>query len=227
MITLSNIAKSARSVKTPKNKGMAFRAVKTIACTLTDEQREELHGELARLYAMFEPALPKKPASYFEWCAKAAGWKDIREHLRYVHVTEERMVGTDGHRVHMAPNSENLEPGFYDKSGVKIHDLKHAHYPDIERVMVPDLRGNGRNIFESKVDDLPTGNLTDDSNKIHHYYRFNDQVCINRDYVNQAVSMEDPDALLEWSIGVGNQVVAIELSGNRRVAIMPVRVYKP
>jgi hypothetical protein len=119
---------------------------------------------------------------------------------------------------------ENLEPGFYDKSGVKIHDLKHALYPDIERVMVPDLRGNGRNIFESKVDDLPTGTLTDDSNKIHHYYRFNDQVCTNRDYVNQAVSMEDPDALLEWSIGVGNQVVAIELSGIRRVAIMPMRV---
>jgi hypothetical protein len=76
----------------------------------------------------------------------------------------------------------------------------------------------------TSVDDLPTGTLTDDSNKIHHYYRFNDQVCTNRDYVNQAVSMEDPDALLEWSIGVGNQVVAIELSGIRRVAIMPMRV---
>jgi hypothetical protein len=30
--------------------------------------------------------------------------------------------------------------------------------------------------------------------------------------------------LLEWSIGVGNQVVAIELSGIRRVAIMLMRV---
>lgn len=60
MATLSEIAKGSRSVKTPANKGMAFKAVQTIARTLTDDQREELYGELARLYAAFRPALPKK-----------------------------------------------------------------------------------------------------------------------------------------------------------------------
>lgn len=165
----------------------------------------------------------KKPKTHFEWCAKAAGWKDVREYLRYVHVTEERMVGTDGHRVHMAPNTEGLEPGFYDATGVKIHDLNHARYPDIERVMVSDLRANGRKIIESKVADLEDGSLTDGNNKIWHYYRFGADVCVNLQNTNDAVSM-DTETPLQWSVGTATEVVALELSGGRRVAIMPMRV---
>lgn len=222
MATLSQIAEASRSVKTPANKGMAFKAVQTIARSLTDQQREELYSELARLYAAFRPALPKKPKTHFEWCAKAAGWKDVREYLRYVHVTEERMVGTDGHRVHMAPNNDGLEPGYYDATGVKIHDLSHSPYPDIERVMVSDLRANGRKIIESKLSDLESGSLTDGNNKIWHYYRFPNETSINMQYMNDTVSM-DTDAVIQWSVGSPNEVVALELSGGRRAALMPMR----
>jgi len=223
-MSLSQIAESARSVKKPTNKGLAFRAVQEIARTLTDEQRQELHGELARLYAAFLPALPKKPRTAFEWCAKAVNWKDLREYLRYVHVTEERMVGTDGHRCHIAPNTDGLAPGYYDKTGTKVHDLSHARYPDIERVMVSDLRGNGRKIVESKLSDLQQSSLTGEGGKIFHYYRFVNDACFNVDYINEAVSMEDPDTVLEWSIGSANEVVGMELPGGRRVAVMSMRV---
>lgn len=223
MTTISEIAEASRSVKKATNKGMAFEAVQTVARALTDQQREDLWRELARLYAAFRPALPKKPKSNFEWCAKAAGWKDVRESLSYVHVTEERMVGTDGYRVHMAPNNDSLEPGYYDAAGVKIHDLSHSRYPDIERVMVSDLRANGREIIESKLSDLESGSFIDGNNKIWHYCRFPNETNVNMQYMSAAVSMET-DAVIQWSVGSPNDVVALELPGGRRAVLMPMRV---
>lgn len=80
----------------------------------------EVHN-LAKLLALLKPpAVAAKTVA--AWVAKAAAKKDIRKYLNYVYVNEGVMVGTDGHRLHLAPS--DLEPGLYDpKSMVKIWGL--------------------------------------------------------------------------------------------------------
>lgn len=227
MTALSRIAESARNVRFVRNKAMAFNSVKTIIENLTEEQERELHGELARLYATFQPAAPKKPKTLFDWVAKAVGWKDKRQYLRFIYVTDERMIGTDGHRVHIAPNQDGLEPGYYDANGVKVHNPDFAKFPEIDRVVPTQLTSHGRKIVKAKISDIETGAFT--SNKtVFNYYKFqleDNFVAFNMSYVNDMLSLEDDDAVMHWSIGAATDVVAMaDLSHGREACIMPMRV---
>src|SRR5690554_4060108 len=96
-----NIAKSARIVKNPTNKKLNFEALMNVIETLTEDQRDVLREDLSRLYAAYMPSIPKKPRNSFEWCSKAMAVKDTRDQLNFVHVTEDRICGTDGHRIHI------------------------------------------------------------------------------------------------------------------------------
>lgn len=223
MTALSRIAEASRSVPQVRNKALAFKAVCKIIENLTEEQENELHGELARLYASFQPTVPKKPKTMFDWVAK----DDVRYYLNFVYVTEERMVGTDGHRLHIAPNTDGLEPGFYDKNGTKLHNPDYARFPDVDRVMPTDLDSYGRKIVEAKMSEVEEGAFTSDKG-VFNYYRFPLQdnfVAFNKKYVHDVLSMEDPDAVMQWSIADTNQVIVVaNLSGNRQACVMPMRV---
>lgn len=228
MTALSRIAEASRSVPKARNKALAFEAVCNIIKELTEEQERELHGELARLYATFQPTVPKKPKTMFDWVAKAMAKDDVRYYLNFVHVTEKRMAGTDGHRLHIAPNTDGLEPGFYDKNGTKLHDPDYASFPDIDRVMPTNLDSCGRKIVEAKLSEVGEGAFTN-SKGVLNYYRFPLQdnfVAFNKKYVHDMLSMEDSDTVFQWSIADANQgvVVVANLSDGRQACIMPVRV---
>jgi len=231
---MQNIAKSARTVKQPRNRAMAFEAVIFIANSLTKEQRLELGLDLARLYAAFMPAIPKKPRTGFEWCTKAMAVNDKREQLNFVHVTEARIACTDGHRIHIAPNADGLKPGYYDKAGFKVHDIDADFpngllaFPPIERHIAKDLDGGGRELKKLTIAEMGQGSLKTKDN-VSHYYKLPIKddlfVHINMEYLNDAVSMEDAGHALDWSIGTPSDTVQIaNLSGGRQVVLGPMRV---
>lgn len=133
MITINKDVKKA-------NKNQAFELIKTLK---EGGQLSEI--ELDSLVKYFAPAMPAKPKNAFQWVAKAAAKKDVRDYLNYVFVTEEgEAQATDGHRVHRA-FVEGYDPGYYcPKTGLKIDGgPKNGKFPDVDRVM-----GN----FPSKYD---------------------------------------------------------------------------
>lgn len=88
--------------------------------------------KLDQLLNFFAPAIPAKPKTPFEWVAKAAGVKDVRQNLNSVYVENGTMVGCDGHRLHWAPTT--LENGYYcPKTGLQVKD--HGKYVDWKRVI--------------------------------------------------------------------------------------------
>ena len=100
------------------------------------EQHPDSVRELARLYAYFMPPKPKKPKTPFQWVAMAAGVKDIRYYLNCVYVTAEHLTATDGHRLHRAPNTDNLAPGYYHPTtGDLVHPPEYSAYPDTAKVI--------------------------------------------------------------------------------------------
>lgn len=115
-----SIARLARDVKGAANRAQAFEALQRIVggqdWGTIDNRGEALH-DLARLYAHFLPKPTIKPTTTFQWVAKAIGQNDQREYLNFVYVTEDHIVGTDGHSLHMAPNVLQREPGYYNTAG--------------------------------------------------------------------------------------------------------------
>lgn len=100
------------------------------------EQHPDSVRELAQLYAYFMPPKPKKPKTAFQWVSAAAGVKDIRYYLNYVYVTAEHLTATDGHRLHRAPNTDNLAPGYYHPiTGDLAHPPEYSKYPDTAQVI--------------------------------------------------------------------------------------------
>lgn len=94
------------------------------------------YKQLGAIYsALIPPTKITKPKTPFEWVAMAvADNKDTRQYLRYVWVSEGRIVGCDGHRLHVAPNEEAsaLAPGFYYPDGRPA--TVDAKYSDIMRI---------------------------------------------------------------------------------------------
>jgi hypothetical protein len=230
---MQDIAKGARSVKNPSNKKMNFKALMDVIQALDENQRMWLGKELSRLYAAFMPAVPKKPRTNFEWCVKAMAVKDLREQINYVRVTEDRICGTDGHRIHIAPNTDGLAPGYYDKAGTKCYELDTNAlnpFPPVERHIVKDPEGDGRKLVSlSLLDDgLLQGDLTS-SDGVFHFYKLpigdDAFVALNMKYLNDAVCMEDAGHVHEYSVKSPSDTVQIvNLSGGRQAVIGAMRV---
>ena len=68
---------------------------------------------LASLYAYFMPSLPAKPKTSEQWVAMAMANKDVRYYLNYIYSDGNRIMATDGHRLHIV--NKSVAQGFYDK----------------------------------------------------------------------------------------------------------------
>jgi hypothetical protein len=151
MTTIYNVADIAGRADGTKKPTKA-QAYKMYVDVLRDLECGATAGpeHLAALYAFFAPSgREAKPKTPFQWVALAvAGKKDGREPLRFVHVEPTRMVATDGHRIHIAPNVGGLEPGFYDVAGVRVHAPDWNKYPDVDRV-TPQL--SSRETFNDRT----------------------------------------------------------------------------
>lgn len=125
MITINKDVKKA-------SKAQAFELIKNLK-----EGGQLSEHDIDSLIKYFAPSIPAKPKTAFQWVAKAAAKKDVRDYLNYVYVTEEgEAQATDGHRVHRA-FVDGYEPGYYcPKTGLKIEGgPKNGKFPDIDRVM--------------------------------------------------------------------------------------------
>ena len=70
--------------------------------------------------------------------ARAVNVKERRVELQYIHVTSDFIAGTDGKNLHFVPNDGNMQPGFYNTAGDRVHDENAFNYPDWQRIL-PDM----------------------------------------------------------------------------------------
>lgn len=225
-------AELSRSTPHKTNKSDAFNALRRIIREVEQSniEHDDLAAatiDLARLYAHFMPAQPKRPKTAFDWVAKAMSKKDARYYLNFVHVTPEKIQATDGHRLHIVPNVDGLEPGFYGAEGVRLHGPEYARFPDTERVQ-PSPNHCGRAWHSLKLADLKTGSRTTKDGVIH-WYEFptaDDEsprrVHVNKSYVDQLASMDPSESLRVNAGGMGDSLL-VELSGERIAVMMPLR----
>jgi hypothetical protein len=83
-------------------------------------------GELLHHFA---PAQSRYPKTMIEWVrSAAAGKNEKREHLRYINVTTDHIMATDGSRLHMIANSGRAA-GKYSPEMERIGDSSEK-YPD-------------------------------------------------------------------------------------------------
>lgn len=125
----STLLARATSAKKP-DKTVIFNEIVQL---LQSDKQEIAPGLAVKLLAYFLPPAPKQPKNAFQWVALACAQKDVRNYLRYVYCDGDRLIASDGHRMHVAPN--NGRPiGFYDpKSGLAV-DLDYT-FPNIDRVI--------------------------------------------------------------------------------------------
>lgn len=131
----AEILTAALSAPKPKRAAL-YAALRDIARREPDQYgaRTLDAGTLRDLLAHFVPSRPNRARDHFSWVAMAtAGNRDIREHLRFVYCDGERIIGTDGHRLHVAPAGDR-PAGYYDpRTGDPV--ILDAQYPDVDRII--------------------------------------------------------------------------------------------
>lgn len=230
------VADFSRSM--PKKKEEAFDALRHLvarieaegmaAATSNREPLSDVAVDLAKLWAHFLPPTPKKARTAFDWCATAIAKNDTRRYyLNHVYVTDEHIVGTDGHSLHVAPNTEGLPAGYYGREGVRLHDLDYATFPDWQRLF-PDPNDAERKWVTFCLCDPKTG-TTKHGDKTIHYYELpvaddksEHKVHIDAKLRNRLVSM-DPKETIDVQVGTMSDLVQVKLSGSRRAVVMPLR----
>lgn len=164
------------------------------------------------------PAAPKKlkkDATLFDWVALAvAPAKDLRDYLQFVYCDGDYIVATDGYRIHIAPNNDGLEVGYYcPRTATPVTHIQEK-YPDYWRV-VPST-------------DLAP-NTTDTQTEFHSVvmkrnivqiigvpsYVFEDQLLQATDQRDSVVRFNPKDE---------HQAIRVDNSDGSLAVIMPVRV---
>lgn len=121
------------------------------------------------------------------WCIKAVTGDGIRENLKHLYIDKDFMAGCDGHRLHIALNEWDFEPGMYEILTVKANEILLAKsdtislddYPAIWRV-VPSQCKNGIPSFHCYLDKKKE--LINKSLFAYHVY-MNTRHCYNLKYL--------------------------------------------
>jgi len=136
-VNINTVARIAYSLA-PKERNK--QAVFDVAVKLSEGELVT-EDNLAVLYAQNIDHKPPVPRTPEKWVASAVcGKDDIREYLQYVYSDGTRIIGTDGHRMHIW-KTDKYPKGFYhpktmDKSTVP-DDYR---YPDVDRVIPKTFR---------------------------------------------------------------------------------------
>jgi hypothetical protein len=93
------------------------------------------------------------------WCIKAVAGDDLRKTLNHLYIDNDFMAGCDGHRLHIALNDWDFEPGLYEILNLKASEILLAKsetlslkdYPSIWSV-VPSQCKNGIPPFYCNMD---------------------------------------------------------------------------
>lgn len=224
-ISQNAVATVASQIKKPTKATAHAHLMELVDELATQEQTAKTHEALSALYAFFIPKAPAKPKTDFQWAAKAVAKNDARYYLNYVYVDEENIVGTDGHRLHIAKNTEGLAPGFYDTAGTHLYDPSWARFPNYKRVIPAcENRGDYDQVViytgKQKIVDEGDRQCFDLGVELGTYPMKGPRV--NRKYYLEAVSMEKSEGVVGHVAGDSDSV-RLDLPGDRTVVIMPVR----
>ena len=88
--------------------------------------------QVATLYSYFTPARPAKPKCAADYVQRAVPKDDMRDYLNAMYSNGDRLMGTDGHRVHLS-SSVVLPEGHYDARVNRVE--KDGKFPDVDRVI--------------------------------------------------------------------------------------------
>jgi len=173
----------------------AYTLLKSALKIAQDSKRREEYFRVTQIESLlkyFLPASPAVPKTPEQWCAKAvAGKNDVRYYLRYLYSDGSRLVGTDGHRMHLT--STDWAEGFYcPKTGARV-DID-AKYPDIGHVLNferPNLQTVVMADLETKL--LPPPTIG--GKKAVVAIKIAEGLWVQEQYLKQAVCNEDAATL--------------------------------
>lgn len=154
------IASQAHQLEKPSNRSQAFQSLMEF---ISDLEIHTLHDynerDLVELYSHFLPK-PVHKKTAFDWVAQVtAKDDDVRYFLNHVFVNKEHIVASDGHRLHYIPNTEGLEPGYYDKKKKYVTDEDMSAFPNYKNVINPpsDKEYERINVKELKLRPMSPG----------------------------------------------------------------------
>jgi hypothetical protein len=160
-----------------------------------------------------------------QWCIKAVAKEEHdRQNLKHLYIDKDFMAGCDGHRLHIAFNDWDYEPGLYELLTVKANEILLAKsetlsledYPSIWRV-IPAQCKNGIPSFFCNMDKRQV--LSNKSYLAYHVY-LNTQQCYNLKYLDD-IRM---GGNLQFEIGENQSMLVVASEDHDRLAmIMPLK----
>jgi len=134
-MSINDIIRTIHPSEKSLSKAKAYAALE---CYMAQAELSSQERELIRpIVRYFLPAVPKRPKTVFDWIATAVAKDEVRFYLDYVYCDGEYIVGTDGHRLHMAPamgSDYSYAPGWYLPSG-HLTDDPGVEFPDYKKVI--------------------------------------------------------------------------------------------
>lgn len=186
--------------------------------TYNEQQDHTIQRTLATIYKAIAPTVSTGTAAKddWSWVCQAMAKKDIRYYLNYVYCDGDRIICTDGHRMHTVPNTFGLEPGYYDKRKNRVTDID-ARYPNIDRV-IPCI--TERKFIEFNLSELEIRQAGKIEACLVPDHDYKPAIGIDSKYLKQAVAgMEQASAYVRTAM----DSIRIE-NGDRLAVIMPLRV---
>lgn len=171
----------------------------------------EYDSNLADLVAFFLPPVPKKPKSAFQWIASAAGVKDIRQWVNYVHVTNGQCFATDGHRLHIMLS--HLDEGVYLPSGQRADESVQellCPFDRVERLFPTEMPA------EVAIND---SERTEDSEILVY---MQEKCAINAKFLDAARAYPGETPSYHWE-DCENTPLFLYFKDDRRAIVMPMR----
>lgn len=165
----------------------------------------------ATVYAAYVLSAAPADKTGFGWIYSAVAAEDVRYYLNYAYADGKRVCGTDGHRLHVMPDSRPA--GYYDKAGNLAQPLDYARYPDIDRV-IPDTG----TLHTATVAELE---LRETGKPGQHTYVLPTGHGINRKYLLAAIGKAETFSYYATEV---TSSIRLDLDGDRTAVIMPVRL---
>ena len=187
----------------------AIRELIDLSENLEEDSRQA--RSLAELYRYFMPLPGKTVKTAEDWCKKAVGKKDIRTYLNFLYSDGSRLIGCDGHRLHIIETTD-YKAGYYDMALNPVEDK--GRYPNVDRV-IPAQKGR-----EIRLSTITGGKIEvyDKGEAINVKGAW-----VNRKYFNEAIAGFDPEKLIRYYNEGELKPIKLQ-QGERLAVVMPMRV---
>ena len=199
----------------PKGKREAYVMLCKIVEGLDDTEDKGRKAKLSSLLRYFETN-PKARAGKdaFAWMAQAVSTDKTRLALTVVSYDDENVVATDGHRLHIMPNTGERR-GFYTAQGQP--EIEGPTYPNYKQI-IPDTTGRARVVL--KLAELTVDHVSQGLDVC--------EICgglYELKFIKEALAFDGEavafiPALFE---GVPDGPIALEMGEGRRAFVMPRR----